>query len=297
MDQQRFDLLTRQIATAAPRRSVLRVAFAAAAGAVAAHWRGRTGLAQEGTLAPGAACTSASQCSQAGGYTACADNGYTDDGALNCCRPAGGACYDTEYSADCCSGLYCRDGVCTDLSVTGDLPPGSYCVNTSQCSQASGPTVCADNGLLEDGARNCCLMEGGYCGTLDARCCSGLICATDGRCRPVSGSTTPTPSDPNSGEVPLGGTCTSSSQCGGNAICADNGLASDGPLNCCLTEVSTCTSDVDCCAGLICGDNFIAEDGPLNCCAPLGGYCSSDAACCDFGYCIDGICQAATATQ
>lgn len=292
MDEQRFDRLTRQIATTAPRRSLLRAAAAAVAGAAVAQLRGggRVVRAQEGTLSPGAACSSAAQCSQTGGSVACADNGYVDDGALNCCRTAGDACTDTEYSADCCSGLYCRDGACTDLSATGDLPPGSYCVSTSQCSQASGPTVCSDNGIVEDGSRNCCLMDGGACGSLDSRCCRGLLCDATGICRPTSTSGTD-----SGGTVAAGGTCTASSQCSGSAICADNGLASDGGLNCCLTEVQSCASDAECCAGLVCGDNFIAEDGPLNCCAPLGGRCSSDATCCDFGYCRDGVCQAATA--
>ena len=78
MDEQRFDRLTRQIATATPRRSVLRAAAAAVAGAAVAQLRGRGALAQEGTLSPGAACSSAAQCSQAGGSVVCADNGYTD---------------------------------------------------------------------------------------------------------------------------------------------------------------------------------------------------------------------------
>lgn len=292
MDVQRFDLLARRIATAAPRRSLFRAAAAIGGGAVVAHLRGRDALAQDGGLALGAACTSAAQCTQTGGTTACADNGYTDDGALNCCRGAGGACFDTEYSADCCSGLYCRDGVCADLSATGDLPPGSYCVSTSQCSQASGPSVCSDNGIEADGGRNCCLMEGGTCGSLDSRCCSSLTCV-GGTCQRTDAAS-PSPTPDTGGTVAAGGSCTSSSQCGGEAICADNGLASDGGLNCCLTEVKACTSDVECCAGLFCGDNYITEDGPTTCCAPLGGRCSSDAACCDFGFCLDGTCQAAS---
>lgn len=286
MDDQRFDRLTRQIARGASRRSVFRAAAAAAAGAVAAHLWGRDTLAQDGGLPLGAACSYAAQCTQAGGTTACADNGYAEDGALNCCRGEGGACFDTEYSADCCSGLYCRNGVCTDLSSTGELPPGSYCTSTSQCSQAGGPAVCADNGIVEDGSRNCCLMEGGACGGFDARCCHGLMCATDGVCRPLS-------SNGSGGTVVPGGTCTTSSQCSGSSICADNGLATDGALNCCLTEAQSCASDAECCAGLVCGDNYQAEDGPLNCCAPAGGRCSSNATCCNLATCVNGICQAA----
>lgn len=291
MDGQRFDRLARRIATAAPRRTLFRAAAAAAAGALVAQVRGRDARAQDGGLPLGSPCSSAAQCTQLGGTTLCADNGYTDDGAFNCCRGEGGACFDSMYSADCCSGLYCRNGACTDLSVTGELPLGSYCVSTSQCSQTGGPTVCGDNGIAEDGTLNCCLMEGGACGTQDGYCCNNLFCV-NGLCQPtvtddgIDGGITD-----GTGTVAAGGACTSSSQCSGAAICADNGLASDGTLNCCLTEVNACTGDAQCCAGLICGDNYIAEDGPLTCCAPLGGACSSDAGCCDFGVCGDGICQ------
>ena len=285
MDYQHFDRLTREVARRSPRRSLFRAAAGVAAGVIAARFREQAALAQDGGLAPGAACTAATQCSQAGGATACADNGYASDGPLNCCRTAGGACFDTEYSADCCSGLYCRGGVCTDLSAAGELPPGSYCTSTSECDQASGPTVCADNGLAEDGGKNCCLMEGGACGGLSERCCAGLICAGDGRCRPLDGSTD------TGGTVAAGGDCTSSTQCAGTAICADNGIGTDGAFNCCLTEVQACASDAECCAGLVCGDNYIDADGVRNCCAPVGGRCNSDAACCDFGRCIEGFCQ------
>jgi hypothetical protein len=96
-----------------------------------------------GNLSPGQACNSVNQCSQAGGAILCADNGYADDGPLNCCRTTGGACSDTVRSADCCFGYYCRNGTCTDLSATGQLPLGSACETSSQCDQSGGPATCA----------------------------------------------------------------------------------------------------------------------------------------------------------
>jgi len=199
--------------------------------------------------APGASCTDVSQCSQAGGAVVCANNGIADDGALNCCRNAGGACTGLNNSADCCGGLYCRNGLCTDLSVSGELPPGSYCTASSQCSQVGGTTICADNGLATDGSLNCCRNAGGACFS-SATCCAGLICA-NGVC---GGGTSPGTGT----ALGLGATCTASSQCsqtGGTVVCADNGLSTDGSLNCCRNAGGACTTannSASCCGGLLC---------------------------------------------
>jgi len=217
------------------------------------------GATSGGGLALGAACTSASQCSQAGGAVLCADNGYTDDGALNCCRNAGGACSDATFSADCCFGLYCRNGVCTDLAATGNLPLGSPCSASNQCDQSGGATVCADNGIAADGALNCCRNAGGACFT-QAACCGGLTC-TGGVCTGAGstpGGTTPGGTTPGTGTVALGGQCTAASQCsqaGGAVVCADNGVATDGALNCCRNAGGACTAannSSSCCGGLLC---------------------------------------------
>jgi hypothetical protein len=58
------------------------------------------------------------------------------------------------------------------------------------------------------------------------------------------------------GIVVLGGACDSSPECRQRemqlgAICADNGFASDGPLNCCLEE-GCCATDADCCGDRRC---------------------------------------------
>ncbi len=354
MDDQRFDNLARALAGGASRRRVLRGMLGGTAAAVMALARGSRAGAQEGTLAPGAACSSTSQCSQAGGPVSCADNGYANDGALNCCRTSGGACADATSSADCCGGLYCRNGVCTDLSVSGELPPGSYCTATSQCSQAGGPAICADNGLASDGALNCCRTAGGVCDS-SAVCCSGLLCAggvcsgngapagtvqlgaactattdcaastsgsvicasneieADGAlncCLEEGGACGSTSSlccgslfcvggvcgQAAAGNLAAGAICTATSECsqdGGAAVCADNGVSGDGALNCCRLEVAVCASDAECCAGLVCGDNLIAEDGALTCCRPQASACGSDAACCGSNVCVGGVCQAA----
>lgn len=291
-------------------------------GGVCTQSSGTTG----GNLSLGNQCSSVSQCSQAGGTVLCADNGYADDGPLNCCRDRGGACFDTVRSADCCFGLYCRNGVCTDLSATGDLPPGSACEAASQCSQDGGPVDCAWNGASTGGATNCCRWGGGACFS-DSGCCGDARCV-NGVC---SGGT------PSGGDLWPGAECTSSSQCnqsGGTTFCADNGIATDGALNCCRTEGGACDSGAGCCAGLICSngtcvsssdgggggggelppgstctddsqcsqaggevlcrDNGLSTDGERNCCRYQGGACSAvnnSAGCCAGLVCVGGTCQ------
>ena len=284
MDDRRFDELTRSLAGGASRRGVLR-GLAASAAAVFGLGRVQRASAQTTALPLGAACSDAGQCSQTGGAVLCADNGYADDGALNCCRGAGGACADVTFSADCCSGLYCRGGVCTDLSASGELPLGSYCTETAQCSQTNGPVVCGENGVEADGALNCCREAGGTCGS-DAVCCGGNACV-DGVCGGVT-----------FGDLAAGAVCTETVQCSqaaGATVCADNGYATDGALNCCRLETVACARDAECCANLLCGDNGVGVDGGLNCCAPIGGACTSDYACCGTNFCVNGVCQTADA--
>ncbi len=240
MDGQRFDSMTRALANGVSRRTAVRGLVGAVAAGLFTGVRGRSTSAQEGTLALGATCTVTSQCSQTGGAVVCGDNGYADDGALNCCRNEGGACFDVTYSADCCGGLYCRDGLCTDLSVTGELPLGSYCTSVSQCSQAGGSVLCADNGAASDGSLNCCRTEGGACGN-SAGCCGGLVCIGG-----VCGGTAST------GRA-LGSSCASTAECApssaGSVICASNNIAADGDLNCCLEDGGACGTDNSICCG------------------------------------------------
>lgn len=287
MDGRRFDDVARAWAgtTAGSRRRVLRGMLGGVlAGAVALGRGGRT-RAQEASVAPGGACTSTDECLQTAGDVTivCGDNGIAGDGALNCCRGAGGSCAD---GSGCCGSLLCGDGVCGGGSAaaptSGDgagsgLPVGSACTATAQClPSTSGTVICASNTIAADGELNCCLQAGGQCGGFDNYCCGDLLC-TDGVCAALA-----------FGETGPGGTCAANLDCsqdGGPAVCADDGA-------CCRLEVSSCAADVDCCGGLVCGDNLLAEDGALTCCSTLGGACGSDAACCGNNYCIDGACQA-----
>jgi hypothetical protein len=275
-----------------------------------------------GELALGARCTSSQQCTQRGGATVCANNGFDGDGPLNCCRNEGGACTGVDYSADCCGGLYCVGGVCTN-NQAGGLAIGASCTQTGQCSQASGAAVCASNGIDGDGALNCCRNQGGGC-SRDTDCCGGLLCS-NGVCGSGGGS---------GGTIGLGGVCSVTGECsqdGGAVFCDTNGIASDGALNCCRYEGGGCAAGSHCCGGLecrngvcspiggggegggnrglgqacaadaectaeggvsLCRDNGITTDGTHNCCRYEGGACGSDPHCCVGLRCVGGVCSA-----
>jgi len=289
VDGRRFDEMARALAGTAPgsRRRLVRGMLGAALAAVALGRGSRAG-AQTASVPPGGVCASTDDCLQAAGEltVVCGDNGIASDGALNCCRNAGGACGG---GAGCCGSLECIAGVCggggaapaapTDPGGSvAALPIGSPCTSVSQClPSTSGTVLCASNTIAADGEFNCCLTEGGQCGGFDAFCCGDLLCV-EGVC---------SAQDVVFGDVGPGGVCAGHvdcSQAGGPAVCEAGA--------CCRLEVSSCASDAECCGDLICGDNQLAEDGALTCCSNLGGPCLSDAACCGDNYCIEGTCQA-----
>ena len=197
----------------------------------------------------------------------------------------------------------------------GLLGPGEACTATEQCSQTGGPQVCADNGIADDGALNCCRTQAGACAQ-SADCC-GLLTCLDGFC---VGDDEASPS----GGQPLGGTCAATTECatvsGGRVICGDNGISEDGPLNCCLEEGSACTADANCCGAFrctdgscgttgggdlapgefcvssaqcsqalgpaVCGSNASVADSPV-CCLEEASACSTDQECCGEAVCAD----------
>jgi hypothetical protein len=195
------------------------------------------------------------------------------------------------------------------------LAPGEQCTSTQQCDQFGGPQACADNGIAEDGALNCCRIQAGAC-IYDRDCCGMLYCV-DGFCLGESEATT------SGGGLPLGSECTENGQCAavgdGRVICGDNFIAEDGPLNCCLEEGSSCSDSFECCGMYYCqngrcgsaeggdlapGEICITSDqcsqalGPsrcgLNgsaatpiCCLDEASPCTNDLECCDDYVCAD----------
>jgi hypothetical protein len=99
------------------------------------------------------------------------------------------------------------------------------------------------------------------------------------------------------GDLLPGDPCTTTEECSqatGAVVCADNGIASDGALNCCRGEGGSCTSGAGCCRDFLCADNGIASDGTFNCCHNEGGGCTSGAGCCGSLRCDGGLCRSAS---
>jgi hypothetical protein len=255
---------------------------------------GGSGSSGSGNLSPGESCTASTQCSQAGGSTVCGNNGIDSDGRLNCCRNEGGRCSDSVYSSDCCGGFYCRDGACKGLQSDGTLALGAKCTETAECDQIEEITYCADNGFAADGPLNCCRFEGGGCGS-DPDCCAGLLCV-DYVCVEVGGRGS---SGTGGGRLLLGAACESAGECsqdGGEVACDDNGLADDGPTNCCRYSGGACWDGAGCCAGLECIDGVCGGGGAVADAnggngdvasvggrVALGGTCRSDDECSQEG--------------
>jgi len=248
VDDRTFDNLARRIGTTGTRRRVL-VGIASTVVALAGSARGRRAAAQESSVGIGGGCSASGQCIQDPNDLAvvCADNGIATDGALNCCRNAGGGCGG---GAGCCGALLCINGICTaDVPTTGGgLAPGAQCTFAGACDQLGGETDCADNGIATDGVLNCCRYDGGSCAD-GTGCCGALLCVA-GVCA-VSGIST-------ASELAPGTSCTSTSQCsqaGGSVVCADNGIAADGARNCCRVAGGACIAanqSAGCCSGLFC---------------------------------------------
>lgn len=247
VDGQRFDDLTRSLARGFSRRGVLRwLVGGAAAGVLATRRAGQVG-AQDATVPLGGACAATAQCRQDRmGTAVCADNGIAGDGALTCCHVSGCCASD----ADCCGDLLCAP--------TGDVcsvclrPPfatkvvGDACADSSECvGSVVGTVICGDNGLVEDRTRTCCYEFGGAC-SADAACCGSALCI-DGFCGGGGFFRT----------RPPGAECTGNEQCSqgtGTTICADNGIATDGALNCCRLADGACADGAGCCGALTCTD-------------------------------------------
>lgn len=211
------------------------------------------------------------------------------------------------------------------------LPLGSVCTFSGQCSQGpieAGAVACADNGLAGDGPLNCCRFEGGCCDD-GADCCGALACipTDDGLCGAVCLSGTPA-----TGLLSPGAPCSSTVECaqpgGGDVVCDDNGITSDGGLNCCRYQGGICADGTGCCGSLfcidgicggsstsgllpgaactnsaqclgvdtICADNGITFDGGLNCCRSQGGTCADGTGCCGALLCIGGVCGGGSTT-
>lgn len=183
MDDQRFDRLTRLLATGSSRRRGLR-ALAGAGAALLAIARGRGVSADHGWIHLGGACYQDEQCDQSAVdypfLAICASNGFDYDGPYNCCVSEDGPCSAHEH---CCWDLECRSGVCVDLflgsGAPGSLGLGEPCGDPVQCAGYGLNATCADNDIDPGGV--CCGFYGVSCSS-NQQCCGSMFCGPEGFC-------------------------------------------------------------------------------------------------------------------
>ena len=173
------------------------------------------------------------------------------------------------------------------------IPLGGACYDSGQCrTDGGGPVSCADNGYTYDGPRNCCRYEGGFCGEQHENCCGQLECWNGGYCTNVSVSPRPVPGPgpvPSYG-LPLGASCTDTSQCngGGSGVLCVGSFTVPG-MTCCLMNGQGCQADGDCCGSDLC--MFQGRQLGSTCAQYSGGQCLSDLGCDPRLSCIGGYCQ------
>jgi hypothetical protein len=184
MDEQRFDTLTRSLASSISRRGGLRL-LASAGATLLALARGRGEVAaQAWFLTAGEPCWSDDQCRAADAPLVCSDNGFSDDGPLNCCTFEGGRC---GADAHCCGTAYCdANGFC---SLASNAPfdargVGDPCQTTDQCRRPQTGAICEYTASTGDS--RCCWYEGSLC-DFGAQCCGSRVCA-GGVCQFADGS-------------------------------------------------------------------------------------------------------------
>jgi hypothetical protein len=216
VDDTRFDLLAKRFAGKRSRRSLLGIA-AAVAGAFAG--RGQLASATPQSVPLGGVCYRDRQCindyapPRGAGLNPdfqvvyCADNGFSYDGDLNCCRTGGGACGRDE---ECCDTAFCDDGFCSwGPRFAGS---GDPCDANTVCSAADASLTCAYN--PDTGDHRCCAGEGGRC-FWDGGCCGYLRCTDAGFCASAPRSGCPAylcPCDPSFNQCEPGlGCCPSES--------------------------------------------------------------------------------------
>lgn len=176
MDTRRFDGFARTLATTGTRRTMLR-GLAGAVAALGALMRER--VAAQTVVPIGGACTSDSQCFAASPGLICADNGFTYDGARNCCAPDGGRC---QFDEHCRGRSGCFDGVCGYYGPepAAGAPLGARCANTSACARGGDGVICA--GSFTAAGMFCCLTNGQSCAS-DNDCCFTDRCLNQGGTR------------------------------------------------------------------------------------------------------------------
>jgi hypothetical protein len=315
MDGQRFDAITRLMATGHTRRRVIQGLLAAAGGGLLGAFRRRPAQAACAELGAGCARNNGC-CSGACCAGTCVDPVAYQTDALNCGKcgracPAGktccgGTCVDLQTNETHCGA--CDQG-CDDKNVcTKDVCQEGVCTHTlkkkcptcTACDPASGACI-ADAG--QNGA-SC--NDGDRC-TTDDVCIDGICrgtpvvctpkdeCHLAGICRPGSGACThpAAPAGTPCGEAAscIDGVATTQGTCKANGTCRSGTQTTCAPYACGATAcLTSCQDASDCTPGNAC----IAQ----RCVEQLadGQPCGDDGDC-RSGHCADGVCCDTVCTE
>lgn len=297
MDDQRFDRISRVIASSTSRRGALKgIAAALGGGALVSVFGVRAErAAAQGNVAPGGDCESGEECTTG----LCSPGGvcYCEDPArplIGCgCDPATqGSCGDNTLV--CCEGD--GGGVCVSGSVGCDptgcsANPGQICTDDDDCCTG----FCADGGVCacEDPSRPwigcpCDPGSGGGCGGGSEVCCAtdggGVCTSASVGCNPTGGCT----SDPGD-ECATDDDCCTGTCMSGVCACLDPSMPLVG-CPCDGANPQSCGGGgVTCCPDNICTHESVGCD-PIGCASNPGGACETDEDCCE-GSCSDqGVC-------
>lgn len=281
MDQNRFDDLTRALASSTSRRQALKLLgggllAALVPGSVFAKGGGNSDCAKFCASTFGANTRAAGQCTAdaAKGKGLCKQCGSANPSSICCTRNANGVCssYSGAHCA-CPTGQTCVNGTCTVVCPSDTTLCNGACVDTtsdgancggcgitcsvghcnnSHCCQDSvgSNATCSESlpccgGECQDG--HCCLPPGGATCHGNDQCCSGF-CQEDGVCGCPDGKVL---LDNGSCATPCTAPGALCGSCGGG-VC---NLDASGAIYCLNAGVpgnGRCTSDINCPQGTFC---------------------------------------------
>jgi len=331
MDGQRFDAITRAMATGRSRRGFLGtlaagVAVLAGAGRAAGQEQPRCDVCN---IPADCTCSGVTwgcvngQCCretigifcQTGliGHECCSPNyvcaeGTTfqnaGDGIHGCqCNTAQGFTQDPTTGACCIANGTAGNANHPDLCCSGCVCPDGNCCNAEHCQpqcQAAGQTCnanhpCCHPGVLECGAAGTCCISTGQQGNANHPdlCCSGCVCE-DGNCCDASHCQEPVCAEP-------GQACNACHACCEGSRCTKPDAPCTGPADagvCCLKNGSKGNANHPdlCCSGCVCSDGNCCDASHCQQCSggtvPCGSQCIDPTTQCCADEEIGILCQA-----
>ena len=293
MEDQRFDELTRKLATPISRRQAFKAIVATALGGLLIRsgsgtaWASTSDCAHFCTATFGGDTAAQSQCASDGAhakglcYSACGPNPPAGTSGALCGAQSGGN-YTSYAGTTCCvaGSTTCLNNACCTPATScaagqncGTISNG--CGGTLNCGTCTAPQTCGGGGTPN--ACGCtpttCAAQLATCGTISNRCGGTLNCGTcaSGICCSGSCLTCAVAGDT---------VCCSATDCfstpasvpgceqsllGGSGCCCENDLS----------PISNCSATLPCCGQ---GIRTMCQAG--HCCVLAGNACSGNQTCC-----------------